>query len=141
MGASMNKTKEGTALNGEGNKSSKVKNDIIFIAVLLTLILIIGSVYILSRGEGNTVTVTVDGEFFGEYSLSVDQTVEIKTDKGTNILIINGGKARIAEASCPDGVCVSHRAISRDGESIICLPNKVVVTVSISSEDTPDIIV
>ena len=128
-------------MNGEANKGSRAKNDIIFIAVLLALILVIGAVYVLSRGEGNTVTVTVDGEFFGEYSLSVDKTVEIKTDKGTNLLIIEGGKARIAEASCPDGVCVSHRAISRDGESIICLPNKVVVTVSISSEDTPDIIV
>ena len=40
-------------------------------------------------------------------------------------------------ADCPDQICVSHRKISRDGESIICLPNQVVVT--IQSSDSADI--
>ena len=44
-------------------------------------------------------------------------------------------------ASCPDGICVSHRPIFRDGESIVCLPNRVVITV-VSDGDTasPDIV-
>ena len=128
-------------MENAANARSKTKNDVIFIAVLLAIIVAVGAFYISFHEEGNMVTVTVDGELFGEYSLAEDKTVEIKTDNGTNLLIIEGGKAHIAEASCPDGVCVSHRAINRDGESIICLPNKVVVTVSISSEETPDIIV
>ena len=33
------------------------------------------------------------------------------------------------DADCPDQICVNHRAISRDGESIICLPNQTVVTI------------
>ena len=128
-------------MEGENRKNRKIRNDIIFIAALLAVVCLIGVIYIFTRAPGDKVTVKVNGKLFGEYQLSVDRTVEIKTGDNINLLIIEGGCARVAEATCPDGVCVSHKPISRDGESIICLPNKVVVTVSKSGEDSPDIIV
>jgi hypothetical protein len=128
-------------VSGDANRKSRVRNDIIFIAVLLAVIIAAGSLYIFLRGEGDTVTVTVGGALFGEYPLSVDRAVEIKNGESLNLLIIEGGKARVEHASCPDGICVSHKPISRDGESIICLPNEVVVTVRKNIEDAPDIIV
>ena len=85
--------------------------------------------------------VTVDGKFYGEYSLEQNRTVEIKTENGYNILVIENGTAYVKDASCPDGICVNHRPISKSGESIICLPNKVVV--SSKADDnvlTPDIV-
>ena len=118
-----------------------MKNDIIFISVLLAFIAVFGAIFLSSRAEGDIVTVTVDGKLFGEYPLSEDRTVEIRTGDNLNLLIIEGGEARIDEASCPDGVCRAHKPISREGESIICLPNKVVVTVSKSGVDAPDIII
>ena len=51
------------------------------------------------------------------------------TDGATNTVRIRGGRVSVCAASCPDGLCVRHRAVSRAGESIICLPNRVVVTV------------
>ena len=78
------------------------------------------------------VLVTVKGEDFGAYRLNEDQTVDID---GTNTLVIKDGAVRIEKADCPDQVCVYHRGISRNGESIICLPNRVVVSVR-SSEDS-----
>lgn len=128
-------------MNSSTKERTKLKNDIIFIAVLLAFVAALGVIFLSTRADGDMVTVTVDGKLFGEYPLSVDRTVEIKTGDNINLLIIEGGCARVAEATCPDGVCVSHKPISRDGESIICLPNKVVVTVSKSGEDSPDIIV
>ncbi len=128
-------------MSGEASRKSKVKNDIIFIAVLLALIVAVGAVYVSTRQEGDTVTVTVGGELYGEYPLSQDRTVEIKNGEALNLLIIEGGKASVEHASCPDGVCAAHRPISRDGESIICLPNEVVVTVRKKNADAPDIIV
>jgi hypothetical protein len=128
-------------VEGKACGKSKAKNDMIFIAVLLALILAFGGFYILSRGEGDTVRVTVGGELYGEYPLSQDTTVEIRNGENLNLLIIEGEKARVETASCPDGICVSHKPISRDGESIICLPNEVVVSVHKTETDAPDIIV
>jgi hypothetical protein len=36
----------------------------------------------------------------------------------------------VEAADCPDKLCVSHREIFREGESIVCLPHRVVVTVT-----------
>ena len=74
----------------------------------------------------------MDGEEYGTYPLSEDTVVEIRTGKDgeeLNRLIIRDGKAFVERATCPDGICSNHRPISRDGESIVCLPHKVVITV------------
>lgn len=78
------------------------------------------------KGAG-CVTVKVEGEITGVYSLAKDQ--EISINNGSNILIIKNGRADMIEADCPDKLCVNQKAISKNGESIICLPNKVVVTI------------
>ena len=44
-------------------------------------------------------------------------------------------------ADCPDQICVNHRAVSREGESIICLPNQVVISVTDGEEAELDGIV
>ena len=78
-------------------------------------------------------TVKVNGEIQGVYSLSEDQDIEI--NGGTNRLKIRNSTADMTEADCPDKLCVNQRAVSKNGESIICLPNKVIVTVD-SSENS-----
>jgi hypothetical protein len=41
-------------------------------------------------------------------------------------------------ASCPDQICVKHKAIYKNGETIICLPNEVFVEVESSEEKDVD---
>lgn len=119
----------------------RLRNDIIFIAVLLIVVSAIGLSYFFFRGEGDTVEVSLGGKERGSYSLNEDRTVEIKSERGYNILVIKDGEAYVSEASCPDGICSAHKPVSRDGESIICLPNEVVISVSAKdSENTPDIV-
>ena len=121
----------------------KFRNDVIFIGGLLLIVVLLGAAFFFLRGEGNTVTVTVDGKTFGTYSLSEDRTVEIRTGEGDqelNLLIIKDGKAYVETATCPDGICASHRSISRRGESIVCLPHKVVITVTDGQDDGPDVV-
>ena len=87
--------------------------------------------------------VEVDGTVMGTYPLSVDREVEIVTGENgeeLNLLVIKDGKAIISTATCPDGICAAHKPISREGESIICLPHKVVITVIGGSGEEPDII-
>lgn len=112
----------------ETKNKKKIRNDIIFIGALLLVLAIISGCLLLFREKGSTVKVTVDGEIYGTYPLDKDQTIEIRTENGYNILVIEDGEAYIREASCPDGVCSSHEPIpSWFSNSIICLPNKVVV--------------
>ena len=126
-------------------KDRKLINDLILIVSLLIVLSAIGAAFYLFRGEGDTVYVEVDGKKFGSYSLSEDRTVEIRTGaKGEelNLLIIENGKAYVKSATCPDGICAKHKPISREGESIVCLPNKVVITVRQSADgNSPDMVI
>ena len=120
----------------------RIRNDIIFISVTVALIIAVALGVFLFSKDGDTVVVTVDGQIYGEYPLSVDRQVEIVNGEGYNLLVIEGGEAFVKSASCPDGICSSHRAVSKDGESIICLPNKVVVEIKArGGQDQPDIVV
>ena len=78
-----------------------------------------------------------DGTVIGTYPLSVDREVEIVTGENgeeRNLLVIKDGKATVTAATCPDGICTSHKPISREGESIVCLPNRVEVRIVGSSD-------
>lgn len=120
------------------------RNDFIFIAVLLLVVAALGLGFYLFRGEGNTVIVTVDKKEVGRYPLSKDTIVEIRTgteEEELNLLVIKDGKAYVETATCPDGICAGHKPISREGESIVCLPHKVVITIdSTEASEEPDII-
>ena len=74
--------------------------------------------------------VYVDGEKLCEYPLSQDTTEKIELGNGSyNILTISEGYADVTEASCPDQICVHHNHIRYLGETIVCLPNKLVVEI------------
>ena len=127
---------EGTQVSS----AKKHKNDLIFISALLFVILIASLAMLLFRTEGDKVVVSIGSQVFGEYPLGENQTVEIKNGDGYNVLVIENGEARVESASCPDGICSSHRPISYNGQSIICLPNDVVIEVHTTDDSHLDII-
>ena len=96
------------------------RNDVILIVCLILLCLVAyGGIRLFGAKKGNEVTITKN------------QTIEItdKDGKVTNTLVIADGKADMKDADCPDRLCVKQKAISRQNENIVCLPNKIVVTV------------
>lgn len=95
-------------------------------------------IFLLTGKKAQEAVVTVDGEVYGTYSLAKDQTIEIQDG---NRLRIQNGQAKMEWADCPDQLCVHQKAIFRTGESIICLPNQVVVSVQGSKESELDGIV
>lgn len=118
----------------------KLRNDILLVVGLLTVVCAAGLTFFLLRGEGNTVEVVVNGQPFDTYPLGQDARVPIVTEYGSNTLVIQDGRAWMESASCPDGICVAHRSIFRDGETIVCLPNRVTLTVRSTGENSPDVI-
>ena len=118
------------------------KNDVIFISFLAVFCIAV-CVWVYKGGsvEGSKIIITVDGKEYGTYSLLKEQTITIGEGETKNVIEIRGGKAYMKEASCPDQLCVDQNEISFDKESIICLPNKVVITVISDVEsDVDDII-
>lgn len=99
--------------------------------LILIVILVAAAAFLLHQfvggNGGNVVKVKVDGKVTGTYSLDKDQTIEI--NGGTNRLRIKNKEAKMIDADCPDQLCVHQKAVSKNHESIICLPNKVVVEV------------
>lgn len=107
------------------------KTDRWFLGILV-IVLIIICIFFYGMGDkkGAVAVVTVAGEYYGSYSLEKDCTIEIKAgDIVTNILEIHDGKADVTSAECPDHLCVHQRAISKEKETIVCLPNQVVVEI------------
>jgi len=107
----------------------KLRHDIILIAVCLFVSLALWLAVTLLKKPGETVVVTVNGEEYARYSLDEDREVVIETERGRNVLVIKDGYADIVDATCPDGLCERQRRIDESGESLVCLPNKVTVTV------------
>lgn len=110
------------------------KNDVVLIIIIVAVAVLAFLLHNVIGGKGaSCVTVKVNGEIQGVYSLAEEQEIEI--NGGTNILVIKNGKADMIEADCPDKLCVNQKAVSKNNENIICLPNKVIVEVD-SSENS-----
>ena len=110
------------------------KRDFILIGAILAVILVAFAVITLTKQDGAYVVVKVDGEEVATYSLSEDGKYEL--NGGTNILRIEGGKAYLTDANCPDHLCVNQGKIDQTGETITCLPNRLTVTVVGADDDT-----
>lgn len=122
-------------------KRNRTKN-LIVLASLLVIGILGGLLYFLLNGRGSMVYVTVDGKEIAGYPLSKDSEIEITGYLGgTNILKIEKGSACILDADCPDKLCVHMGKISRNGQSIVCLPHRVIVTVDGKSDGEPDAVV
>ncbi|WP_461812051.1 NusG domain II-containing protein [Faecalimonas sp.] len=111
----------------------KLLGTILGIAVLLLL-----GRSLKEDGKANIIQVEVNGVLRGEYVLSEDREIDIN---GTNRLVIKNGKADVIDAKCPDKICVKQKPISKSGESIVCLPNKVIITVVEGKENELDAVV
>jgi len=112
------------------------KKDFILISIVLLISALLLLFYnFIGKQDSDRVLVTIDGK---EYlTLSLTEEIQLTIDAGngkTNVLVIENKTADITDASCPDKLCVSHKSISKNGETIVCLPNKVVVQIIKSGE-------
>ena len=117
----------------KSDRLKKVKNDLILVGVVLSLSIIGFLIFKLTMKDGNLVSVSINGEEKYVYPITDNIETDIITGengKNINTLFIEDGKAYIKSATCPDKICVGHRPISKDGETIVCLPHKIVISVS-----------
>ena len=116
------------------------KADIVLIASILLCALALFAWRLLAAGTGNAVVVSVDGHVTARYLLQTHTTVTLDGVDGQNVLVIANGTARIEEADCPDKLCAKHAPISRTGDSIVCLPHRLTVTI-VGTGEQPDAVI
>ena len=117
-------------LMGEGMDRKFGIRDCLFLAALFLLGIVLTAVVYCSSGNGNGIMITVDGQLYGTYALGEPQRISIKLEgRVANTVVIENGEAYMADADCPDQLCMHQGAIKRDGQTIICLPHRLVVEV------------
>ncbi len=113
------------------NRKKSIKNDVILIVVLLVVsLLAMLIINMLVKKPGDRVIIKVDGKVVQELSLSEDMKVTVEGYQGGfNEIVIENGYVKVNSADCPDELCVHTGTIDKSGETIVCLPHRVVVEV------------
>lgn len=93
---------------------------------VLGVCMILFLLQITGQKQGDFVLVRVDGELYGNYPLNEDTEILIGQ---TNRIVIQAGAVQMESADCPDQLCVKQGTVSREGQMIVCLPNRVTIQI------------
>ena len=106
------------------------KTDYLLIAAALLAAIGIWFFYSASAKAGGGVEITVDGESKAFLPLKENDSIRIDTEAGYNVITVQDGTVTVTEADCRDQICAEHKKIKKTGETIVCLPHKLVVTIT-----------
>jgi hypothetical protein len=122
------------------------KLDYVVIISLLVISLLSSGIIVYSSAktkyQSQYVEISVKGDLYKKIPINsnTEETIDLKTDLGENVIKISKGFVQILEADCPDKICVKDGSISKPGQSLVCLPNKVVVEIKgIKNVETDDV--
>lgn len=79
--------------------------------------------------SGSTVVVNARGETYGVYDLYENQVIEVNINGHINVIEIKDGVVNMIDANCNDKVCITHGTLDKTYDSIVCLPNQVIVKI------------
>lgn len=94
------------------------------------LLAILASFFLLgARPRGERVLVERDGRLLFSAPLAENRVVDLDGPLGTTRLEIRDGRARILSSPCPTKACIGMGAITRRGDLLACVPNKLLVRI------------
>lgn len=80
--------------------------------------------------SGSSVKIQVDGATVATLSLQENTAYEYRDGNEKNVIVIENGSVYMAEANCTNQQCVLQGKIRHAGETIVCLPHRLVVSVT-----------
>lgn len=102
------------------------KADVIMLISLVFISLLLFAVMLLiPKSGGDTLVVTVNGKEYCRAPLSVNTELHLEN----NTIIIENGYAYMKNADCPDKICINQGKINKIGQTVVCLPNSVILEV------------
>ena len=101
------------------------KTDCILCGAICLVAALLAVVFFLFKADGESVIVKQNNKVTAEYPLNTYRRVEL----GHNTFIISSGAVYMCEADCKNQICVNTGRISKRGECIVCLPNRVILEI------------
>ena len=120
----------------------KIKKGDIIISLALLLLSLLMSFGISNskpKTSGKVLRVEQNSKLYGEYPLDIDREVVFDDGVHFNKIVIKDGKSYMDEANCRDQICTHMKEIIINGETIICLTNRVFLEVVDPENENDDI--
>ncbi len=112
---------------------------ILIIIVASSFNFILASKKIIPSSDG-IVTIYFKNEVYKTLSLGENKIVDIETELGHNTVEIKDFQVNMIDATCKDQYCVKEHSIKYNNESILCLPNQVLVKIESNEQSDLDAI-
>ena len=111
--------------------------------IILFLVLAIISIIIIfimqsANTVGKTAEIYSDNKLIKTVSLNKDDEFTIKNGDNYNIVRIRNGKISVCESDCKNQICVKQGEIDNSLLPIVCVPNRLVIRVDSSKQDSID---
>ena len=111
------------------------KSDIKLIGILLVISIIGVLCFKFFSKKGSSAYVYHDGNLVLTIDLSVDKEYVVAGDLGDVVIVVRDGRIKVEEETSPLHLCSKQGFIDNSAESIVCLPNKVVINIGSSDLD------
>lgn len=119
------------ALKGVWQRTTRLDR----LVVILVALLCAGSLAFFGRsGSGEQVAILIDGETRFVAGLDNERTVRLDGPLGETVVSIKNGGVRVLESPCPQKVCMGMGPVSRGGELVACVPNRVLIRIEGAAE-------
>lgn len=118
------------------------KLDIVIIILLFILSFTPNIIFSKTISNSNKLvyaSIKIDGKLYDNIPLSTnkgEKKLNIKSSTGNNSILIRDNTIKVISADCKDDLCVKQGEISKVGESIICLPHKLIIEIKGDEKDS-----
>jgi len=104
--------------------------------VILIIVLSLVFGFVINRynqkSETRYLLILSDGQVYLKtplYDTAPKTTYFVKSSEGYLYVEVNKGKVRVIDSTCKDKLCIKQGEISKVGETIICLPNRISISI------------
>ena len=100
-----------------------------FIIILFCALIIISTKFLWNLPQGEYLQIYKNNEILATYSLNQKITKIIDGEKGETKITIDNGKVRFSSAPCAKKYCIHQGWINKANQIIICIPNKISISI------------
>ncbi len=106
------------------------RNDIVLVLLLLGAAIVGFGAWALVGAARQPVLVIRDrtGEIYRERLDVAGGPITVSGPVGESVIEVSGNQVRMLSSDCPDKICIHMGWISKPGQVIVCMPNRVIIT-------------